>query len=225
MAAVLKSETDFWLFDLDNALYPFQCNLFAEIDQKMTDFIEDRLKMPRAEARLLQKRLYREYGATMKGLQELRGIDPLEFMAFIHDVDYGLIAPNPILEDLIRRLPGVKAIFTNASIGHARKVLARLSVNPDIFAEIFDIEKADFEPKPNPAPYRALMSLLGAPSPARCVLIDDLPKNAKTAKDLGMKAVIIRNDDESNERDRQDADPDFIFNDISSFLKAVHGEN
>ena len=34
----LKSfrDADFWIFDLDNTLYPRTANLFAEIEKKMT---------------------------------------------------------------------------------------------------------------------------------------------------------------------------------------------
>ena len=31
--------TELWIFDLDNTLYPSECNLFAEIDRRMTAFI------------------------------------------------------------------------------------------------------------------------------------------------------------------------------------------
>ena len=31
-----------WIFDLDNTLYPADCNLFAEIDQRMGAFIAER---------------------------------------------------------------------------------------------------------------------------------------------------------------------------------------
>ena len=31
--------TSVWLFDLDNTLYPAECNLFAQVDQKMAEFI------------------------------------------------------------------------------------------------------------------------------------------------------------------------------------------
>jgi putative hydrolase of the HAD superfamily len=30
---------DTWVFDLDNTLYPASCNLFAQVDQRMSAFI------------------------------------------------------------------------------------------------------------------------------------------------------------------------------------------
>ena len=35
-----------WVFDLDNTLYPAECDLFAEIDQRMTDFVARFLRLP-----------------------------------------------------------------------------------------------------------------------------------------------------------------------------------
>ncbi|MEO0851334.1 MAG: pyrimidine 5'-nucleotidase, partial [Pseudomonadota bacterium] len=29
-----------WIFDLDNTLYPAECQLFAQIDARMTTFVE-----------------------------------------------------------------------------------------------------------------------------------------------------------------------------------------
>ena len=34
--------TRIWVFDLDNTLYPAECNLFAEVDHRMGDFIAKR---------------------------------------------------------------------------------------------------------------------------------------------------------------------------------------
>ena len=36
------SHVEAWVFDLDNTLYPADCNLFAEIDTRMGDFIAER---------------------------------------------------------------------------------------------------------------------------------------------------------------------------------------
>ena len=47
-----------WVFDLDNTLYPRHCDLFAQIDWKMTDYVSDLLSLPKDEARKLQKDLY-----------------------------------------------------------------------------------------------------------------------------------------------------------------------
>ena len=49
-----------WVFDLDNTLYPPACDLFAQVDQRMTAFIGDYLKVDAIEARRIQKRFHLE---------------------------------------------------------------------------------------------------------------------------------------------------------------------
>src|ERR1044071_4164592 len=48
-----------WIFDLDNTLYPARCNLFAQVDRRIGQFIEGRLGLNEVEARLLQKHYFR----------------------------------------------------------------------------------------------------------------------------------------------------------------------
>ena len=47
-----------WVFDLDNTLYPAECDLFAEIDTRMTAFVSRALALPPVEARKVQKDYY-----------------------------------------------------------------------------------------------------------------------------------------------------------------------
>jgi len=64
-----------WVFDLDNTLYPHHSNLFSQIDVKMTAYVSELLTLPREEARVLQKELYKEYGTTLNGLMMRHGVD------------------------------------------------------------------------------------------------------------------------------------------------------
>ena len=45
-----KVNADVWVFDLDNTLYPRDCNLFAQIDVKMKAFISELLNVDVEEA-------------------------------------------------------------------------------------------------------------------------------------------------------------------------------
>jgi putative hydrolase of the HAD superfamily len=49
--------TRIWIFDLDNTLYPGECNLFAQVDHRMGEFIARHLEVPYYWARHLQKKL------------------------------------------------------------------------------------------------------------------------------------------------------------------------
>ncbi len=65
-----STHTRIWIFDLDNTLYPAECNLFAEVDQRMGDFIAKYLGVPFEHARHLQKSYYRQFGTTLSGLMQ-----------------------------------------------------------------------------------------------------------------------------------------------------------
>ena len=68
-----------WIFDLDNTLYRADVSFFADIGEKMTNFISRYLAMQPEAARLLQEEYYHDYGATLSGMMDIHGMDPAEF--------------------------------------------------------------------------------------------------------------------------------------------------
>lgn len=190
--ALSKAET--WIFDLDNTLYPSHCNLFAQVDMRMGEFISSRLGLSLAEAKSLQKNYFREYGTTLRGLMNNHGIVPEEFLGFVHDIDYSPVSRDERLERALEKLPGRKIIFTNGSVKHAQAVLERLGVTPH-FEAIFDIAAAGFIPKPEPAPYDMLVEM-HAVEPSRAVMVEDIAKNLVHPAALGMQTVWVRTDHE-----------------------------
>lgn len=66
------NDIETWVFDLDNTLYPATCNLFAQIDVRMRDFISAFLGLEPDEAYKIQKHYFREYGTTLRGMMTPR---------------------------------------------------------------------------------------------------------------------------------------------------------
>ena len=128
-----------WVFDLDNTLYPAECDLFAEIDQRMTDFVSRFFRLPRDEARAVQKRYYAEHGTTLNGLMSMHGMDPDEFLAHVHEIDLSPLPKTPDLADAIQALPGQKFVYTNGSRGHAERVTQYMGLD-HVFDGQFAIE-------------------------------------------------------------------------------------
>jgi hypothetical protein len=58
---------------------------------------------------------YRRYGTTLRGLMEEHGIQPDDFLEYVHDIDHSPVEADPRLGDAIERLPGRKFILTNGS--------------------------------------------------------------------------------------------------------------
>ncbi len=76
------SRIETWVFDLDNTLYPASSSLFPQIDVRMRRFIAERLHLSLDDAFALQKRYYREFGTTLRGLMLVHKIEPEAFLSF-----------------------------------------------------------------------------------------------------------------------------------------------
>ena len=86
--------TEVWIFDLDNTLYPADTRIFAQVDQKMGEFIARYLGVPFAYARHLQKSYYRQFGTTLTGLMKVHRMDPKAFLDYVHDLDLSGLAEH-----------------------------------------------------------------------------------------------------------------------------------
>lgn len=184
--------TQVWIFDLDNTLYPADCNLFAEVDQRMGDFVARYLGVPFEYARHLQKTYYRQFGTTLSGLMQVHGVNPQAFLDYVHDIDLSVVQAHPGLAAAINRLPGRKLIFTNGSRAHAERVAGKLGVL-DCFEDIFDIVTSEYVPKPTRACYDHFLKLHGVDA-TRSAMFEDMPHNLEAPHALGMTTVLVRSD-------------------------------
>lgn len=184
-----------WVFDLDNTLYPRECNLFAQIDLLISDYMVGVTNLPYDAARRLQKDYYRDYGTTLNGLMQLHDVDPDHYLSTVHAIDYSPVAPHEALIAAIRSLPGRKFILTNGDVGHARSVLGRLGNAADLFEDIFDIRAMSYRPKPLPEAYESFFSTHGIDT-QKAAMFDDLEKNLLVPHETGMVTVqVVASDD------------------------------
>jgi putative hydrolase of the HAD superfamily len=219
-------EVETWIFDLDNTLYPPSCRLFELIDERMTTFIADRLGIDALSARVLQKDYYRRYGTSLRGLMEIEGVDPHEFMDFVHDVSHERLVPNPSLIEAITALPGKRYVLTNGSRAHAERCAASLGLS-DLFHDVFDVAQADFIPKPEARTYERFVAHLGV-KPQRAAMFEDIARNLAVPHALGMTTVLVMPADGDVEERAMHADDsvqgphvDHVTNDLAGFLSKV----
>jgi len=179
-----------WVFDLDNTLYPADCNLFAQIDRRMGEFIMKSLGLPLEQAQALRETYYYEHGTTLAGLVRLHGTSPDAFLDYVHDIDLSAVTPSPELAAALEALPGRKFIFTNGSHKHAEDVARRLGVAGQ-FEDICDIHALDYiYPKPTREAYERFVRAHGVVA-RQAAMFDDLPHNLETAHQLGMTTVLV----------------------------------
>jgi putative hydrolase of the HAD superfamily len=213
---------DCWIFDLDNCLYPASANLFELIDLRMGEFIQQLLGVDATEARRIQKGYFHEHGTTLAGLMASNGVDPHVFLDFVHDIDLARITADPDVVAAIDLLPGRKFVFTNGSEEYASRVLERLGL-ANAFDGMHDIHAMDYVPKPNPLSYAALCERHSI-EPRTALFAEDMARNLKPAKALGMTTVWI---DNGSEQAGHGGDLDFIdyrAPDIAVWLKDILGK-
>jgi len=210
------SDVKVWIFDLDNTLYPQGCDLFDQVDRRMTDYVRTLLDLPRDVARKVQKDFYRDYGTTLRGLMDCHQIDPDHFLDYVHDIDYSCLTPDSALLEALAQLEGRKIIFTNGSRRHAENVLNQLRLTT-IFEAIFDIKDADYVPKPQRAPYEQLCRDFNL-DPRRAVMFEDMDCNLKIPHALGLRTVLVVPE---NHQSSQNSHIDFVTDNLSDFLNQL----
>ena len=89
----------------------------------------------------------------------------------------------------LHALPGRKLIFTNGTVAHAEKVLARIGITHH-FGDIFDIVHSDFIPKPEMEPYRKFVAQTGI-EPETSAMFEDIARNLEAPHALGMTTVLV----------------------------------
>jgi putative hydrolase of the HAD superfamily len=216
------AHVDAWIFDLDNSLYPASADLFALIDSRMGEFIQQLLGCDAAEARRVQKGYFRDHGTTLAGLMKSHGTDPRAFLDFVHDIDMARLTADPRVVAALDRLPGRKFVFTNGDEAYAQRVLERLGL-ANAFDGLHDIHAMNYVPKPDPAAYAAMCERWDI-DPSRALMVEDMARNLHPAKALGMVTVWI---DNGSEQASHQADPAFIdyrIADIGDWLTEISGD-
>ena len=212
---------NYWIFDLDNTLYPAKFSLMPQISRRIGEYIMANLSLEEQAAKALQKKYYLEHGTSLRGLMLHHGVDADDFMHFVHDIDYSLIPENKPLAQLIHALPGKKYIHTNATKAHCDKVLSQLALH-GCFDGIFDVADSDYVPKPELYAHQTLIEQFSI-QPEQAVMIEDLPQNLKNPAKLGMKTVLITSDYHDHQNDFTH-DADYIhhkIHDLGGWLQQI----
>lgn len=211
-----------WIFDLDNTLYPASANLFLRIDERMGAYIGRLLGCEPVEARRVQKDYFHEHGSTLRGLMNHHGVDPHEFLDYVHDIEMDVLAHDARVIDGIARLPGRKLLFTNGDAPYAGRVLERLGL-ADAFEAIHDIHATDYIPKPDPRAYDGLCEAYDI-DPATALFVEDQARNLKPAKAIGMTTVWVNNGSERGAHEACASYIDIEIADVGEWLHQLHKE-
>ena len=179
---------DTWVFDLDNTLYPHHL-LWQQVNDRIRDYVAEFLKVSHDEAFRVQKDYYLRYGTTMRGMMTEHGLDPDDYLEYVHAIDHSPLTPNPALGAAIEKLPGRKLILTNGTTKHADAVMRRLEIHQH-FEDVFGIIEAELEPKPSKITYDRFLAKHGV-EPLNAAMFEDLARNLEAPHALGMTTVLV----------------------------------
>lgn len=185
------------LFDLDDTLYPSSSGIWSLIRERIDKFMVEKLNYLEHEVPSTREKLFIEFGTTLRGLESVHHIDPIEYLKFVHDIpinDY--IAPNPKLNELLEMLPQKKVIFTNGDRWHAKRVTDALNITK-YFEETVDIIDVSPYCKPMIESFGIAFQKLGITDLSKILLVDDNIRNVEAANNLGLKSILVSEDHQS----------------------------
>ena len=180
-----------WIFDLDNTLHDARPHIFPHINRSMTAYIEAHLRLDERDADALRREYWRRYGATLLGMVRHHQTDPAHFLWHTHqfpDLARMVVAERGLVHALAR-LRGRKIVFSNGPLHYALAVLEILGLDR-FFDAVYTIEHVGYRPKPGVEAFRAILRQERV-DPRRCIMVEDLLRNLRTAKRLGMKTVWV----------------------------------
>lgn len=183
------SHVGFWVFDLDNTLYPPHARLFDQIEVLMTQYVMETLNVDRAHADHLRTKYWHEYGTTLAGLMREHEVDPERYLIDVHDISLEHLELAPDLAAAITALPGRKIVYTNGSAPYAERVLAARGLS-GIFDAVYGVENADFHPKPDRIAFDKIFGLDGG-LPEKGAMFEDDPRNLIVPNEMGMRTIHV----------------------------------
>lgn len=182
------------LIDLDNTIYPKSSGIMNAVNDRISQFMEEKVGIDADVIPKLRKQYFKEYGITLVGLKKNYHIDEEEYLSFVHHLDLSnFLRPDPRLQQLLSAYPQKKYIFTNADSNHAENILNHLKIRP-FFEDIIDIHQTDPYVKPQPLAYQKVQEKLQYESWEGCLFIDDHLPNVLMAEKLGLASLLVCED-------------------------------
>ena len=114
-----------WIFDLDNTLHDARARIFPAMHEQINAYLRRYFGVDAAGADEIRTRFWRTYGTTLNGLMRHHGADPRHFLRETHVFPElaDMVVHENALKHALRRLGGVKLVFSNAPRHYVEEVL------------------------------------------------------------------------------------------------------
>ncbi len=209
------------VFDLDNTLYPRGSGVMEEIGRRIQIWLCRELDLTWEQATTLRRQYLQRHGTTMGGLKAEHAVDIRRYLDFVHDIPVEeYLEPNSALRDMLERIPLRKAVYTNATSAHGKRVLSALGIGKHI-ERVIGIEEVGLHNKFNREAYERMLTLLEATG-LECVMVEDSPRNLPAAKAVGMTTVLVLDGRGTDVKDDVQDAVDFTVDGVLEVEQVVH---
>ncbi|MDO9087758.1 MAG: pyrimidine 5'-nucleotidase [Anaerolineaceae bacterium] len=194
-------EVEIIIFDLDDTLYPSSSGVWTLIRERIDLFMISKLNYTVHNVHSAREQFFKEFGTTLRGLESVHHIDPMEYLQFVHNIPiHRLLFPNIILSRILSEIKQRKVIFTNGDRWHAKRVTDSLNITEN-FDEVIDILDVSPYCKPMKESFEIAFRKLNIFDPQKALLIDDSLRNIQAAKNLGLQTIWVKEVDNHDHRD------------------------
>ncbi len=220
------------VFDLDNTLVDFMAMKKQAIDASINAMKDAGLKLTRDDIQKRIDAIYKERGIEFQNV-----FDQLLYDEF-KKVDYKILSAGVIAYRRAREAALVPYPHVYMTLVELVKMGIKLGVVSDapsreawlrltylnlhhIFDHIVTFEDTG-ERKPNPAPFKKILQLLGVRGEESLMIGDWAERDVVGASKVGMKTVFARYGDTFG---TVESNADYEVNDIAELIDIVHNEN
>jgi pyrimidine 5'-nucleotidase len=142
--------------------------------------------------------LYKQYGTALRGLLAEGYLEESEeaidgYLRYVHDIPvHDLLSRDEELRAMLLAMdPSIpKYIFTASVSHHAIRCIKSLGIE-DLFVDVIDCKKCNFETKHSKHSFDTAMRIAGVEDPESCLFLDDSLTNIRAARNVGWRSVLV----------------------------------
>lgn len=195
VAELLRSNrVKYVLFDLDGTLYESSAGIEAQLRSAMVAQAAIALGISHDEARSLLRQYRATHKASVLGLQEYHGIDPVKFYEAVYgSLDTSKMEARPGCRTALASLASYVPIgvFTNSNRSFTEQTLSFLDLS-GIFDHVVTVEDHGFIRKPEVEAYNKIFEFLDL-NPSEVMMFDDIASSLEVMATMGSNGILVSN--------------------------------
>lgn len=179
------------IFDVDKTIYPESCGFGDEMDNRISQYTANHIKITTSEADKLRRTSVKEYGTTLRWLQVEHGlIDTDHYLDFVHPVNVESYLPNRIkINEAFHGIDIPMSILSNGPIENVDRILHFYDIK-HLFNPIIDIKMNNLVGKPYLEVYEKILKEINFPI-NEILFVDDVEDYLIPFHDMGGNVLLV----------------------------------